>query len=206
MAPTLVHNGQAVVESSVINEYLEEVFPQRPLLPRDPFERARVRSLVRLDDGKMQEAFRAPTFNLLIKPRFAGASEADLDDIAAKHPQKWVGAYWKKAMLGPVDHAAVERSFADLRDVMAKLDSLLRDGRPWLGGEAVSLAECSFVSLVDRTEQLGRADLFDAFAHLSAWRERLKARPAYGDAIPPEDTRLSAIASSSTTKTKGAAP
>ena len=74
VAPTLVHDGEAIVESTVINEYLEEAFPERPLLPADPLDRARVRSLVRIEDGKMHEAFRAPTFNLLIKPRFANAS------------------------------------------------------------------------------------------------------------------------------------
>lgn len=40
--------GDAVItESDVICEYLEDAHPQRPLLPRDPLERARVRELNR---------------------------------------------------------------------------------------------------------------------------------------------------------------
>ena len=190
VAPTLVHDGRAVIESTVINEYLEDAFPQVPLLPRDPLARAQVRTLVRIEDGKMHEAFRAPTFNLMIKPMFAEASDEEIEEVARSHPQKWIGAYWKKAIKEPSDEAAVEASFNDLRDVMAKLDRVLDDGRPWLGGEAVSLAECSFVSLVDRTEHLGRGDLFDSFPHLSAWRARLKARSAYREAVPPPDGRM----------------
>ncbi|KYG66965.1 maleylacetoacetate isomerase [Bdellovibrio bacteriovorus] len=41
--PTLVHNGQAIPESFAIVEYLDEVFPQNPLLPKDPYKRARIR-------------------------------------------------------------------------------------------------------------------------------------------------------------------
>jgi glutathione S-transferase len=39
--------GRRLSESEVIAEYLEEAFPQNPLLPRDPFERAKVRELVK---------------------------------------------------------------------------------------------------------------------------------------------------------------
>ena len=44
VAPSLVHDGHPIVESTVMNEYLEEVFPDQPLLPDDPIERAQVRA------------------------------------------------------------------------------------------------------------------------------------------------------------------
>ena len=46
-APFLeLDGGRRLTESQVICEYLEEAYPQKPLLPRDPWERARVRELV----------------------------------------------------------------------------------------------------------------------------------------------------------------
>jgi glutathione S-transferase len=39
--------GRRLAESDVIAEYLEEAYPQKPLLPKDPFERAKVRELVK---------------------------------------------------------------------------------------------------------------------------------------------------------------
>src|SRR3954470_24211374 len=37
--------GRRIAESEVICEYLEEAYPQKPLLPKDPYERAKVREL-----------------------------------------------------------------------------------------------------------------------------------------------------------------
>jgi glutathione S-transferase len=44
--PYLEMDGTRIRESSAILEYLEDAFPQKPLLPKDPIERARVRELV----------------------------------------------------------------------------------------------------------------------------------------------------------------
>jgi len=40
--------GRRLAESDVIAEYLEDAFPQKPLLPKDPFERAKVRELIKV--------------------------------------------------------------------------------------------------------------------------------------------------------------
>ena len=39
-------DGRRLAESEVIAEYLEDTYPQKPLLPKDPFERAKARELV----------------------------------------------------------------------------------------------------------------------------------------------------------------
>lgn len=45
LVPTLLHDGGAVGQSLAIIEYLDEVCPDPPLLPREPRARARVRQL-----------------------------------------------------------------------------------------------------------------------------------------------------------------
>lgn len=45
LIPTLVHNGHTIGQSLAIIEYLDEVQPEPPVLPRDPAGRARVRQL-----------------------------------------------------------------------------------------------------------------------------------------------------------------
>ncbi len=44
--PALVDGGTVLYESCIINEYLEEQYPDPPLLPADPATRARIRILI----------------------------------------------------------------------------------------------------------------------------------------------------------------
>jgi glutathione S-transferase len=48
--PALDIGSQAIAESMVILDYLEDAYPQKPLLPADPAERARARLLGRIVD------------------------------------------------------------------------------------------------------------------------------------------------------------
>jgi maleylacetoacetate isomerase len=45
LVPTLVHEGDTIGQSLALIEYLDEICPQPPLLPREPRGRARVRQL-----------------------------------------------------------------------------------------------------------------------------------------------------------------
>ena len=45
-APFLEVGGEFLRESQVICEYLEEAYPQKPLMPKDPLARARVREMI----------------------------------------------------------------------------------------------------------------------------------------------------------------
>jgi glutathione S-transferase len=44
--PTIVHNGKVVYESAIVNEYLDEAFPEKPAFPKDPFKKAISRILI----------------------------------------------------------------------------------------------------------------------------------------------------------------
>jgi len=44
--PFIEVDGKTLTESQAICEYLEEMYPQKPLYPKDPWERAKVRELI----------------------------------------------------------------------------------------------------------------------------------------------------------------
>src|SRR5262249_28958626 len=50
VVPTLVHDGQPIVESSLILYYIDELFPEPPLMPGDARGRYRVRMHNKLID------------------------------------------------------------------------------------------------------------------------------------------------------------
>lgn len=49
----LVHNGKPISESIVILEYIEENWPQNPLLSKDPYERALTRFWINFIEEKV---------------------------------------------------------------------------------------------------------------------------------------------------------
>jgi glutathione S-transferase len=53
----VLEDGDAVVyESAIINEFLEEKYPDIPLMPKDPFKRARIRIWVDYCNTRLQHA------------------------------------------------------------------------------------------------------------------------------------------------------
>lgn len=51
--PALFHNSHYISESMAICEYLEEVFPEHPLLPKDSFMRAKIRQFCEIINSFM---------------------------------------------------------------------------------------------------------------------------------------------------------
>jgi glutathione S-transferase len=76
--PTLVDdNGQVVADSSVICEYLDELYPDTPLLGRSVGERVEVRRLVAWFDGIFARDVTRPLYGEKIFKRLAGRGNPD---------------------------------------------------------------------------------------------------------------------------------
>ncbi len=71
--PALDIGGRVIIESEVINEYLDERFPTPPLMPADPERRAQVRTLSRFHDLYFEPALHPLFFQLDPKTRDAAA-------------------------------------------------------------------------------------------------------------------------------------
>ena len=54
--PVLVDGAAVIYESAIINEYLDEKYPEPPLVPKDPARRARVRIWIDFANTRLQRA------------------------------------------------------------------------------------------------------------------------------------------------------
>jgi Glutathione S-transferase, N-terminal domain len=67
VVPTLVHDGRVIIESTLIIEYLDESFPDPPLMPSDPFQRAQVRLWMKKIDDYLHAACSTVTFAIAFR-------------------------------------------------------------------------------------------------------------------------------------------
>src|SRR5258707_15498261 len=70
VVPTLIHDGQVVIEWSVILYYLDEAFPEKPLMPAAPLARAKVRLFNKLIDEYVHNSCTILTFATAFRPNF----------------------------------------------------------------------------------------------------------------------------------------
>src|SRR5215207_5249433 len=110
VVPTLRHDGALIPESSTINEFLDDRYPEPRLRPDDPLARARMRNWVKVEEDELFMAVRPASLNLMMKQAFARYSEADLDRLLATHPRPHQIPLLKKMFHDPADLSAVEQS------------------------------------------------------------------------------------------------
>ena len=94
--PALDVNGTVIPESEVINEYLDDKFPNPPLLPKDPESRARVRSFTRHHDLYLDPPMRALFFQMDPKTRNAEIVAKNLAEVGAQldYLESRIGSSW----------------------------------------------------------------------------------------------------------------
>lgn len=189
VVPTLIHDGQIIRDSGVICEYLEEVFPDTPLMPRDPVARAEVRGWIRYLDEVPTSAVRVPSFNMAFLPRYDG-----LDDAAFQKEQADIRPlrkhfYEKMGRRGFTD-IEVDNALEQFQSAINRMEKHLHDA-PWLSGSALGLADFIATPLVDRMDDLGFSAIWENGApHVTDWLARIRARPAFDSTFYPK-SRLS---------------
>jgi glutathione S-transferase len=176
VVPTLVHDGAAIVDSSVINEYLEDVFPERPLRPADPVTRARMRAWRQYIDEVPTAAIRYSSFNKFFVRSYARFSPDEFAERAAARPLR-KHFYQRMGQTG-FSEAEIQASHEQLRSAIQRMDRSLRDG-PWLVGAMFTLADVSILPTIVRLEDLGLTDLWSDLPRVADWYARIQARPSF---------------------------
>lgn len=184
VVPTLLHDGRALIESTLINEYVDEAFPGPALRPADAGGRHSMRLWTKLLDEKVHAAAPVVTFAigprrfLLLQPEETReANIAAIPDPKAREQRRSVLAHGVAAP----EFAAALHTMIDFVD---RADECLRTCE-WLAGDCFSLADAAAVPYVLRLEHLGMDPLLSSLARpdLARWYAAVKARPGYAEAI-----------------------
>jgi glutathione S-transferase len=148
IVPTLVHGDRVVWESNVITEYLDAVFPQRPLYPADPWERAQAK-MWQAFELEMAKEFRPLMYHRVIGPvDRAQPKETLLADVARSTQDAAHVAWIHRVYDGTVlDAAEAARLDALLGKRLDRLDAHLAE-RDFLVGDRFTIADVSVLPRV----------------------------------------------------------
>jgi len=86
--PVLIDGGTVVLDSTVICEYLDETWPDQPVLPRTPADRAKARWLDEFADTRMSDVFLWRVFGRALVAPAIFKQPRDLDAIAKTMAQE----------------------------------------------------------------------------------------------------------------------
>jgi glutathione S-transferase len=179
VVPTLEHDGDIVIDSAVIIEYLDEVVPEpAKFTPRDPVKRAAMRSLMRFIDEMPAAAVRVPTYNLAFLPRYAAMSDEEFIAHAESKPlrKEFLMAMGRTGF----PQKEMDTSLSRLRRSYERMDESIRDtGGPWLLGKDITLADVSVMPALVRMADLGRAGDWADLPRVAKWYESIQAQTAF---------------------------
>jgi glutathione S-transferase len=178
VVPTLDHDGNIVIDSSVIIEYLDEIAPQKSFTPAEPVARAQMRSLMRFIDEMPAAAVRVPTFNLAFLPRFAAMSEEEFVAFAESKPlrKEFMLAMGRKGFPEKDMNAALDR----MRRTYERMDAaIVASGGPWLLGKQPTLADVALMPAIVRMADLGLDTMWKDMSRVARWYDEIRAHPAF---------------------------
>ncbi len=182
VVPTLVHDGHTIIGSSLILYYLDEAFPDPPLMPPAPALRHRVRLYNKLIDEYVHNSCTILTYATAFRPNFLKLPrEAWLAQIN-KGPLKRRAEYKRSVIDHGLDSEFVSDALAHHQKLLSWMDQSLQTG-PYLVGDSFSNADCAVIPYMLRLDLLKLRGMWDRYPAIDDWWTRMRARPSVKAAI-----------------------
>lgn len=181
--PVLIHDGAVINESTVINEYLDEVFPDVPLSPADPVARARMRIWSKFVDEYFCPAVSRLGWAVLIPTIAARLKSGELEKALEKVPLEEQRQKWLTAATESFTEDELAEARRKVRFSMARMEGALTDNE-WLAGDEYSLADVNTYSMLPSVERLvPDAMSEEQTPRCMEWFATMNARPAVQEAL-----------------------
>ena len=182
VVPTLEDQGSVMIESTLINEYLDDAYPTKPLKPAAAVERHRMRLFCKHIDDALHPACGVITYAIGVRPGLLQRPRADVDALLAKIPN----AARREARRSVIDQGVEAVVFCDAmltHQMIFDQANALLSAQEWLAGSTFSLADCALMPYVIRIDHLSQGHEIDRREHLQRWYAAIQQRPAFTQAV-----------------------
>jgi glutathione S-transferase len=182
VVPVLVHDGEVIRESTVICEYAEETFPEHPIYPASPLERAQVRIWTKAVDEELHPACSAITYVISHRYTILRTGVGSFEEFLSQGTSEGVTARalkWQYIQQGLAAPGAVDK--IRLYDgYLHQMEEALQR-RDWLVGHTFSAADIAMAPYVNRLAALALQGMWSdgRLPRVEEWFERIRQRPGF---------------------------
>ena len=197
VVPSLIHNDQVINESTVICEYLDNVWQDSSLHPKDPLEYAKVRYWSKALDEELHPACGELTFAASHRHTLFKLGEKALQEFLDSTPDLSVTARWherKKELVQLGFDAPGADEKVKLYDLyLHKMEDALKQ-HDWLAGDRFTHADVGLTPYVNRLAMMSMSKMWEdgRLPHVEDWWQRITSRPTFKpnllDWVPEELT------------------
>jgi len=182
VVPTIVHDDLPLHESGTICEFLDETYPDPPLRPTSPYQRALMRNWIRHIDGLIHNLI---IFNWRhhLQQVASQWSDEELAEKLKNIPSKERQESWLRVARKPYTEDERAGARAKLVTLLDRMESTLTP-TGWLVGDAYSIADIAAVPFVKRIDEEIAPDQVSERHHprVAQWWAKIQSRPAFARA------------------------
>jgi len=181
VVPTIMHEGQVIIESSIINEYLDDYFDGPSLKPRDPLLRARMRQWPQMVDLYIHPATWIVTYVTLARPvKQETKSDEELEAEFSSMADQVKGQKLIKLQFEGTESAEFRSALVMVQNFFQSLNrALSRSEGAWLLGQNYTLADVAVTPWLMRFENITFSEMWSDLPELSGWWQEIKERPNF---------------------------
>jgi len=186
--PVLDHDGTIVTHTTVINEYLEDAFPDTPpLRPNTPAGNARMRYWNKFIDEHVMNFVSMHGWHRMVGVIARGIDTGDFAKLVERIPLHEQREKWKTARSG-FSEADLANATRKIEVAVDKVEAQLGESE-WLSGDTYTLADINFYAHCGMMVERMFPDLAIATRapRLVAWRDRMTARPGVAASLAMPD-------------------
>jgi glutathione S-transferase len=182
VVPTLVHDGVVVIESTVINEYVDDAFDGPALKPADAAGRARMRFWTKQLDEGLHADTGVISGCIAFRYQKLERGTAEVEALLANTPNPAKRERNRDILLKGTDSYLFRDSILRFDALLARMEETLSES-PWLAGDTLSIADCAYAPYLTRLDHLQMQPMWAHRPHLADWYARVRARPGYQEAL-----------------------
>lgn len=184
VVPALQHEEKIITESTLICEYIDEVFPHPLLVPSDPLKKTEMRAWSKHVDEGLHEGVSEISFSAMFREKMKSMTEEQrqirFENIGDPKRRDRFKSTYELGVKSPFVLYAVNA----YKKAFEQMEAQLSRSQNWLLGSEITLADINMMPYVARLSYLNLLDIWiKDKPNIKDWWSKAKLNPAFKKGI-----------------------